>query len=128
MLQSAFLLAWAGLAAAAPSIFIAGDLTAAKLFNATDPRQGWGEPAHDLFSLNVTNDALQARSTRTFITEGHWTALLSSLSPGDYVVIEFGHNDAHSIVNGAGVLNGTGDETITIQSGPEPEVVQTFGA
>ncbi|RKO91182.1 SGNH hydrolase-type esterase domain-containing protein [Blyttiomyces helicus] len=99
-----------------------------KFAGATDPRQGWGEPAHDLFSLNLTNDALPGRATRTFITEGHWSALLSRISPGDYVVIEFGHNDEHSITHGAGVLDGIGHETITIRNGTKSEVIQTFGA
>ncbi|RKO91413.1 SGNH hydrolase-type esterase domain-containing protein [Blyttiomyces helicus] len=91
---------------------------------ATDPRQGWGEPAHALFSLNLTNDALSGRSTRTFISEGHWSALLASIKPGDYVLIEFGHNDQHAIIDGPGVLNGTGNETMTVGN----EVVRTFGA
>jgi lysophospholipase L1-like esterase len=43
--------------------------------------------------VRVANRAMNGRSTRTFISEGRWTNIVDSLAPGDYVFIQFGHND-----------------------------------
>jgi lysophospholipase L1-like esterase len=60
------------------------------------PETGWGERLQQFFRedrVRVANYALNGRSTRTFISEGRWDALLAEVKAGDYVFIEFGHND-----------------------------------
>lgn len=59
------------------------------------PETGWGVPFGLFFdeSVRVHNMARNGRSTRTFIEEGRWAALVAALRPGDFVLIQFGHND-----------------------------------
>lgn len=114
-------------------IFIAGDSTAAT-YNFPD-QQGWGAILGDYVDVNkaeVINRARGGRSTRTFISEGLWQALIDEVSAGDIVIIQFGHNDA-SPVNDAtrarGTLPGIGTEAITIHNllTQKQETVYTFG-
>ncbi|HVQ36329.1 MAG TPA: rhamnogalacturonan acetylesterase [Pyrinomonadaceae bacterium] len=78
------------------TIFLAGDSTmAAKLPNKR-PETGWGEELQNFFDaskVNVENHAQNGRSTRSFIAENRWQAIVDKLRKGDYVFIEFGHND-----------------------------------
>jgi lysophospholipase L1-like esterase len=78
------------------TIHIAGDSTAA-IFPPTDPthRVGWGAVFQQFFAAGVTVDdaALSGRSSKSFIDEGAWAKLKAKIQPGDYVFIEFGHND-----------------------------------
>jgi lysophospholipase L1-like esterase len=60
------------------------------------PETGWGEalqPCFDSTVVRVANRAMNGRSTRSFVAEGRWKAIVDSLRPGDYVFIQFGHND-----------------------------------
>jgi lysophospholipase L1-like esterase len=78
------------------TIFLAGDSTVAEKLPAKRPETGWGEflqPAFDRGHVRVENHAKNGRSTRTFISEGLWLEIVDKLQPGDYVFIEFGHND-----------------------------------
>jgi lysophospholipase L1-like esterase len=81
------------------TIHIAGDSTAA-IFPATDAtmRVGWGAVLDPLFDSTVTVDdaALSGRSTKSYIDEGAWTTLQAKIKTGDYLLIEFGHNDEKS--------------------------------
>ena len=83
--------------ASAPTrIFLAGDSTMAEKLPEKRPETGWGEMLQAWFpdgDVLVVNHARNGRSTRTFISEGRWDALLSAVSPGDWVFIQFGHND-----------------------------------
>lgn len=76
-------------------IFLAGDSTMAIKDPKDFPETGWGVPFATFFndSVKVVNLAVNGRSTRTFIEEGRWQALIKDLQPGDYVFIQFGHND-----------------------------------
>jgi lysophospholipase L1-like esterase len=76
-------------------IFIAGDSTAANKEVKAYPETGWGMPFGYFFDSTVTvdNRAKNGRSTRTFISEGLWQKLISDVREGDYVFIQFGHND-----------------------------------
>lgn len=79
------------------TIFLAGDSTMAEKRDDRRPETGWGEAFADLFagsSFRVANHARNGRSTRSFIEEGRWQALVDELGPGDYVLIQFGHNDS----------------------------------
>lgn len=59
------------------------------------PERGWGMFLQQFCRKNVKveNYAMNGRSTRTFISEGRWKAVLEKLQPGDFVIIQFGHND-----------------------------------
>ena len=76
-------------------IFIAGDSTAANKEVRAYPETGWGMPFAYFFdsSVVVENRAKNGRSTRTFISEGLWQKLIDDVHEGDYVFIQFGHND-----------------------------------
>lgn len=76
-------------------VFIAGDSTAANKEVKAFPETGWGMPFSYFFDSTVTvdNRAKNGRSTRTFISEGLWQQLVDDVRDGDYVLIQFGHND-----------------------------------
>jgi lysophospholipase L1-like esterase len=83
-------------AAAAPRLHLAGDSTMAdKERNTPNPEYGWGEVLPRLMKdpTVVVNHAKNGRSTRSFRGEGLWAQLLGQLQPGDWVIIQFGHND-----------------------------------
>jgi len=78
------------------TIFLAGDSTMAKKLPEKRPETGWGEMLGEYFQdskVTVDNRAQNGRSTRTFISERRWQAIVDALRPGDYVFIQFGHND-----------------------------------
>lgn len=84
---------------AAPRIHIAGDSTAAdKPVTPPNPEHGWGQllPRYFRESVTVVNHAQNGRSTKSFIDEGRWQSLVDALRPGDWVIIQFGHNDEKS--------------------------------
>ncbi len=116
-----------------PTVFIAGDSTAAK--GAGELQQGWGVPFAGYFDpakVNIVNRARGGRSSRTFITEGLWDQLLNDVKPGDIVLIQFGHNDGGAINDTSrarGSLKGLGEETEEIDNliTKKHEVVHTFG-
>jgi lysophospholipase L1-like esterase len=60
-----------------------------------NPEHGWGQVFPQFFNENVTidNRAVNGRSTRSFINEGRWDSINKYLKKGDYVLIQFGHND-----------------------------------
>lgn len=76
-------------------IFMAGDSTMADKPVPDNPERGWGMVLPSYFTGDVTveNHARNGRSTRSFIREGRWDTLISRVSAGDYVIIQFGHND-----------------------------------
>lgn len=123
-----------------PTLFVAGDSTAAR--GRGERQQGWAEPLanyFDLSKINVANRARGGRSSRTFITEGLWDQLLADLKAGDFVIIQFGHNDGSPVnedesVSPAarrarGSIPGLGDETREVDNiiTKKHEVVHTFG-
>ena len=119
-----------------PSLVLVGDSTVRNgEGDGANGQWGWGEPLAALFDsarINVVNRALGGRSTRTYITQGLWDQTLAVLKPGDFLMIQFGHNDS-SAVNDAsrarGTLPGTGDETQEIDNllTKQHEVVHTYG-
>jgi lysophospholipase L1-like esterase len=76
-------------------IFMAGDSTMSIKEPKAYPETGWGMPFAVFFdsSVEVINKAKNGRSTKTFISEGLWQSIFSEMSEGDYVFIQFGHND-----------------------------------
>ena len=77
------------------TIFLAGDSTMSVKETKVFPENGWGMPFVHFFDSTVTvdNRAKNGRSTKTFISEGHWQRLIDNVKAGDYVLIQFGHND-----------------------------------
>ena len=79
------------------TIFIIGDSTAAKKDLSTgSPERGWGLALQCFFDdtfIRVDNHAVNGRSSKSFIDEGRWQKVLDKIQPGDYVIIQFGHND-----------------------------------
>jgi len=79
-----------------PTIYLIGDSTMSDKKNPeTNPEHGWGQVLPELLDENiqVINHALNGRSSKSFITEGRWEIVLSTLKKGDFVFIQFGHND-----------------------------------
>ena len=79
------------------TIFIIGDSTAAKKdLSKGSPERGWGMALQQYFDeayIKVDNHAVNGRSSKSFIDEGRWDKVLALIKPGDYVIIQFGHND-----------------------------------
>lgn len=80
------------------TVFTIGDSTMANKKAEVFPETGWGMAFSDFVDdqVIVKNRAMNGRSTKSFITEGRWKAVLDSLHGGDYVFIQFGHNDEKS--------------------------------
>lgn len=76
-------------------LHLAGDSTMADKHPKDFPETGWGTPFATFFgdALQVINYAQNGRSTRSFRDEGLWDQLLAAIQPGDWVIIQFGHND-----------------------------------
>src|SRR5690349_21247559 len=80
----------------APRIHLAGDSTMAdKPVDPPNPEHGWGQLLPTFFKdpTLVINHAANGRSTRSFLAEGRWQKLLDGVRPGDWVIIQFAHND-----------------------------------
>jgi lysophospholipase L1-like esterase len=78
------------------TVYLAGDSTMAEKLPEKRPETGWGEmfqPYFDEKKVKIENHAQNGRSTKTFISENRWQAIVDKLKKGDYVFIQFGHND-----------------------------------
>ncbi|KQN38949.1 hypothetical protein ASE92_05910 [Pedobacter sp. Leaf41] len=115
-----------------PALHTIGDST---VRNSNKETWGWGTPIAALFDttrIHVENNAMAGRSTRTFLSEGRWDRVLETLKPGDFVTMQFGHNDGSepdtTKAGRRGVLKGTGEETkvLTWPDG-KMETVHTYG-
>jgi rhamnogalacturonan acetylesterase len=125
-----------------PTVFIVGDSTARNGANL-----GWGDhfaPLVDTARINVANRARAGRSSRTYIGEGMWDRVLAEMKPGDFVLIQMGHNDGASTGDkiltdpkARGSIKGLGEETVDVPikkpftTGPlvgkTVETVHTYG-
>lgn len=97
---------------------------------------GWGSVLQQFFDSSdvvVHNHAMAGRSTRTFMKEGRWQKVMDLLQPGDYVFIQFGHNEG-SVPDTTrsgyrGVLKGIGSDSVLLDWGDgQLETVYTYGA
>ncbi len=120
--------------AALPTFHIVGDSTVRSGGTGVG-LWGWGEriaPFFDTNKINVINHAMGGRSARTYYTEGRWGKVEADIKPGDFVIIQFGHNDGGRIGDPANKNRadgkGIGDETVadTKPDGTK-EKVHTFG-
>lgn len=112
------------------NLYIVGNSTVA---NGNDKIAGWGKNLHvyfDTMRVNVYNKARGGRSSRTFRHEGLWKEIEKQLQPGDFVIIEFGHNDDGNIDKPKfrGSLKGMGNESVEItRPDSTKETVNTYG-
>jgi lysophospholipase L1-like esterase len=78
------------------TVYLAGDSTMANKLPERRPETGWGEALQKFFKereVRIENHAQNGRSTKSFIAEGRWQVIVDKLTKGDYVFIQFGHND-----------------------------------
>lgn len=114
-----------------PTLYIVGDST----LNSNAPLRGWGQELAQFFDLNkinVVNRAIGGRSSRTFQYEGRWDRVLADLKPGDFVIIQFGHNDVGKYSDPAAKdrpsIHGEGEETTEVtRLDGKKEIIHTFG-
>lgn len=78
-------------------IYIAGDSTVQTYSPENAPQAGWGQFISDYFTneVNFHNHAMGGRSSKTFVEEGRLNTILQQLQPGDWLLIQMGHNDAN---------------------------------
>ncbi|NML58974.1 rhamnogalacturonan acetylesterase [Chryseobacterium cheonjiense] len=79
-----------------PTLFLIGDSTMANKENPDkNPEHGWGQVLSQFFTagIEIQNHAMNGRSSKSFRTEGRWAAIEKQLKKGDFVIIQFGHND-----------------------------------
>lgn len=121
-----------------PTFWIIGDSTVKV---GTPGQRGWGDEIAVFFNpakIRVINRAIGGRSSRTFLTEGRWDAILKELKPGDFVIMQFGHNDASPInedppvtaaTRARGVIRNNSDESVDIVNilTGKPETVRSYG-
>ena len=83
-----------------PVVFITGDSTVKNADKDEDGMWGWGAVANTVFDeskIDIVNAAMAGRSCRSYLNEGRWDRVYNSLKPGDFVLIQFGHNDISPI-------------------------------
>lgn len=113
-----------------PTLWIVGDSTAN---NNANGGLGWGTPIGKYFDkskINVVNRARGGRSSRSFQVEGLWDAVISAVKPGDFMILQMGHNDGGDInnANGRPSLPGIGDDSKEItKANGATETVHTYG-
>ena|GEM_PF-854204 len=115
-----------------PTLWLIGDST---VQTTTPGQMGWGTQLPLFFDTNavrIVNRARGGRSSRTFLTEGLWDKVRAELRPGDFVLMQFGHNDGGPLDEGRAraSLRGTGTETVAITNRTTGvrETVHTYGA
>jgi lysophospholipase L1-like esterase len=118
-----------------PTLFLVGDST---MKVGTPGQRGWGEEIVKMFDpkkVRVLNRAMGGRSSRTFLTEGRWAAVLEDAQPGDFVIIQLGHNDSGKLFGDnreRGSIRGNSEDTepVTLTLGNnkgKQETVHTYG-
>ncbi|MFT4061246.1 MAG: rhamnogalacturonan acetylesterase [Edaphocola sp.] len=119
-----------------PTLFIIGDSTVKNgSGQGAGSQWGWGSLIGDFFKtneINIENRAIGGRSSRTFLTEGRWDSITKILKKGDYVLMQFGHNDSSPLDDTArarGTIKGIGNESKEIYNPKRKinETVYTYG-
>jgi lysophospholipase L1-like esterase len=126
----------AGANANSPNLFLIGDSTVRNgAGDGANKQWGWGEPIaayFDTAKITILNRARGGRSSRTFVSEGLWDQVLSAMKPGDFVLIQFGHNDngpVNDTFRARGTIKGVGEETEEIDNliTKKHEIVHSYG-
>lgn len=97
------------------TIFMIGDSTMAnKPLEKENQERGWGQmlPLMLQGAIKVDNHAMNGRSGKSFIDEGRWDAVVGKIRPGDYVIIQFGHNDQKKDPRRHGDIGGVFDDNL----------------
>jgi lysophospholipase L1-like esterase len=118
-----------------PALFLVGDsIMHTGTGNGDTGPWGWGAeiiPMFDPAKIHVYNEGLGGRSSRGYIQEGAWAKIMDHLQPGDWVIVQFGHNDAKNSENypDRTTLPGNGDDTQEIDSPVthEKETIHSYG-
>ena len=120
-----------------PTLFVIGDSTVrnGRRGDGSNGQWGWGAPIADYFDrskINVENHAMGGTSTRTYRSLGLWQKVVQKIKPGDYVIMQFGHNDSSPINDDSrarGTIRNSSDEVepiVNMLTG-EYEVVHSYG-
>ena len=118
------------------TLFLIGDSTVKTGDgNGGNGQWGWGsviDRHFDSQKVRISNEAVGGLSSRTFLTQGYWKRVLDKIKAGDFVLIQFGHNDGGEKFAGnrpRASIKGNGDETVegTIESTGQKEVVRSYG-
>ncbi len=114
-----------------PTLFLIGDST---VKNGAKGQVGWGTVIGHYFDdqkIRVENRALGGRSSRSYLREGLWDKVLAELQPGDFVIMQFGHNDNGPLdaEKARASVKGNGDEAqeVTIKETGVKETVHSYG-
>jgi lysophospholipase L1-like esterase len=119
-----------------PKVIFVGDSTVKNgAGDGANGQWGWGDQIAGYFDtgrIEVVNRACGGKSSRTFISEGYWDSALKIMEKGDFVLIQFGHNDSSPVNDNSrarGTLKGAGEETVEIDNmlTGVREIVHTFG-
>jgi lysophospholipase L1-like esterase len=119
-----------------PTVYLIGDSTVKTgRGNGEGGQYGWGQVINlhfDAGKASIVNQAIGGRSSRTFLTEGRWERVMESLKPGDFVLMQFGHNDGGQMFRGSrprASIKGNGDETRdgVVENSGKTETVRSFG-
>ena len=119
-----------------PTLYIIGDSTVRNgSGTGSNDQWGWGSVINAYFDttrIHIENQAIGGRSSRTFLTEGRWDRILTTLKPGDFVMMQFGHNDGGAINDTSrarGSIRGIGNETEEIDNmlTKKHEIVHSYG-
>jgi xylan 1,4-beta-xylosidase len=110
------------------AVFVVGDSTVKN----HGPGEGWGDylaPYFDGRRIQVLNWAMGGRSSRSFIEEGRWQRVLAQLQPGDFVLIQFGHNDQRELTTDRGTISEIGEvsQEVLNETTKRLTTVRTFG-
>jgi lysophospholipase L1-like esterase len=114
-----------------PTLFLIGDST---VKNTHPPQQGWGSELGAFLKedkIALENRALGGRSSRSYLREGLWKKVAAEIKPGDFVVMQFGHNDNGPLdaEKARASIKGNGEEAkeVTIKESGAKETVHSFG-
>jgi lysophospholipase L1-like esterase len=115
-----------------PVLYLIGDST---VNTPTRGQLGWGAPLPEFFDLtkiSIENRARGGRSSRTYFSEGLWQEVFDKLQPGDFVLMQFGHNDGGPVndnFRARGSIRGIGEETEEIDNliTKKHEIVHSYG-
>jgi lysophospholipase L1-like esterase len=119
-----------------PTLFLIGDSTVRNgRGDGAGNQVGWGDPISAYFDpakINVVNRAVGGLSSRTYLTSKHWERVLAMIKPGDFVIMQFGHNDGGAVndtTRARASIKGVGDETQEIDNmlTKHHETVYTYG-
>jgi rhamnogalacturonan acetylesterase len=116
-----------------PALFLVGD-SIMRTGTGDGERGPWGWGAElgaffDATKIHVYNEGRGGRSSRGYIEEGAWAKIVEQLQPGDYVIVQFGHNDTANSANypDRATINSSGDETVQVGVGDARKIIHTYG-